>query len=318
MRNLIPYIIVTSLFCVNCSGKRDSIPEVNNGSSNEVMNSPEQSLQQDTVKTTNANSSAKNGQMVYFEGGTITIGSNEGMPNEAPAFDTNIDPFYIDKHPVTVAKFREFINGTNYKTDAEKFGDAGVYNMDEQRWELVKGATWEFPLGPDKPAAKSDHPVTQVSWNDAIAYCDWAGMRLPTEFEWEYAARGGINDGRKFSWGNAIFEDGQFKSNVWQGDLSAQQGADGFVYTSPVGYYGETDEGLTDMGGNVWEWCQNTHEPYPGGHPFRVNPTVKTIKGGSFFYDQAGDLSYTVSFRGSNSVETSLFNAGFRCAKDAN
>ena len=264
------------------------------------------------------NPSEKNEDMVYFEGGPIIIGSNDQMPNESPAFETKIEPFFLDKHLVTVARFRKFIEATSYVTEAEKFGDSGVYNLNEGKWELLKGTTWEYPLGPDKPAAKDDHPVTQVSWNDAVAYCEWAGLRLPTEFEWEYAARGGKNSGEKFSWGNEVFMNGRFMANVWQGDLSTEQGADGFVFTSPVGHYGETGSGLTDMGGNVWEWCQNTYKPYPGGKPFRINPNIKTIRGGSFFYDQAGELSYTVSFRGQNSIETSLFNAGFRCAKSGN
>jgi sulfatase modifying factor 1 len=256
--------------------------------------------------------------LVYFEGGSIKIGSENGLPNEKPVFETKVESFYIDKYLVTVSDFRKFVTSTGYVTEAEKFGDAGVYNLEEGRWELRKGATWKYPLGPEKPKANEDHPVTQVSWNDAAAYCSWAGMRLPTEIEWEYAARGGKNDDDAYSWGNTIYQENTFMANVWQGELSDKQGADGFKYTSPVGYYGETQEGLTDMGGNVWEWCKTTYRPYPGGQPFRVHPNVKVIRGGSFFYDQAGDHSYSVSFRGSNSVETSLFNCGFRCAKNAN
>ena len=317
-RNTVVFVV----FCLvlsNCSQKDKNVDK------NADVETESQRVEKKSQSTKNSdkllekNSSENHDEnMVYFEGGPIIIGSNNRMPNESPAFQTNVESFFLDRHLVTVARFRKFIKATNYFTDAENFGDAAVYNFSEGRWELLKGTTWEYPLGPDKPAAKDNHPVTQVSWNDAVAYCEWAGLRLPTEFEWEYAARGGENNGEKFSWGNEIFMDGKFMANVWQGDLSTEQGADGFVYTSPVGHYGETDAGLTDMGGNVWEWCQNTYQPYPGGEPFRTNQNVKTIRGGSFFYDQAGELSYTVSFRGQNSVETSLFNTGFRCAKSGN
>lgn len=295
----------------NIEKKQETIEKTKKSSETQTS---EEDLPAKSLATTQAN---ENENMVFFDGGTIMMGSNEGMPNAAPAFEANVEPFYIAKHPVTVAQFREFTEATGFVTEAEKFGDAGVYDLENNNWELVQGTTWQYPLGPSKPAAKPDHPVTQVSWNDAVAYCEWAGYRLPTEMEWEYAARGGKNDGDKFSWGNEVVKDDKFLANVWQGDLSTQQGADGYIFTSPVGQFGETPSGLTDMGGNVWEWCQSTFRPYPGGQPFRVNPNVKVIRGGSFFFDQAGEESYTVYFRGNNSVETSLFNLGFRCAKSA-
>ncbi len=255
--------------------------------------------------------------MVFFDGGEIMIGNDHGLPAEAPAHQKQIDAFYLDKHPVTVQEFRVFIEATGYQTDAEKFGDAGVFLFDKNKWSLVKGANWEYPQGPDKPKAKANHPVTQVSWRDAKAYCEWAGKRLPTEYEWEYAARNGQSDAPKYSWGNKVFDGESFHANVWQGDIDEKQGADGYVLTSPVGHYGTLPSGLTDMGGNVWEWSANVYKPYPGSNArFRTNPEMRTIRGGSFFYDEAGEDSYSVTFRGYNSVETSLFNTGFRCAAD--
>jgi len=255
--------------------------------------------------------------MVLIEGGKIILGHENGKKYALP-FETDIVSFYMDKTPVTVAEFRNFIQSTGYQTEAEKFGDAGVFNLEKKSWSLVPGATWEYPRGPEKPRANDDHPVTQVSWNDAVRYADWAGKRLPTEFEWEYAARQGKNNGNDYPWGNELIVDGKYKANYWQGDLSTSQGDDGYVYTSPVGTYGFYGNGLTDMSGNAWEWCANTFAPYPGDkQQIRVDPNVKSIRGGSFFYDHAGKESLTVHFRSHNSMETSLFNLGFRCAMDA-
>jgi formylglycine-generating enzyme len=257
--------------------------------------------------------------MITFEGGGFMMGSNEGTPSEQPIHQVQIAPFRLDKSPVTVAEFSKFVDATGFKTDAEKYGDSGVFNFAAQNWELLKGAYWLYPLGTHAAKAEMNHPVTHVSWNDAQAYCQWAGKRLPTEAEWEYAAKNAGKSEDRYSWGNSLVIDGKYMANVWQGSNTAeQQGVDGFTYTSPVGFYGTTAAGLTDMGGNVWNWCEDTYKPYPG-NPERVaiNPEVKVIRGGSFFFDQQGALSYTVSFRGQNTYETSLFNLGFRCAADA-
>ena len=256
--------------------------------------------------------------MVYFEGGTFMMGSENGLPNEKPVHEVEVQPFYIDKSPVTVEQFNQFIDATGFKTEAEKFGDSGVYSFERQGWELLPGATWKKPFGPAGPDAKNNHPVTHVSWNDAVAYAKWANKRLPTEVEWEYAARSGKNSDNKFSWGNEVSEDGKYFANVWQGDINSTESQDGYLFTSPVGAFGENEAGLTDMGGNVWEWCADNYKPYPGNpENVREDPKVKIIRGGSFFYDQSGEDSFSVSGRSLNSHETSLFNTGFRCAKDA-
>jgi formylglycine-generating enzyme len=268
------------------------------------------------TKTTTTNISAN---MISFEGGSFMMGSNEGTPSEQPVHQVQVAPFKLDKSPVTVAEFSKFVESTGFKTDAEKYGDSGVFNFTAQNWELMKGAYWLYPLGPNAAKAEMNHPVTHVSWNDAQAYCQWAKKRLPTEAEWEYAARNSGKSKDRFSWGNDLVIKGIYMANVWQGTgTSEKQGADGFTYTSPVGSYGTTPAGLTDMGGNVWNWCQDTFKPYPGNpEPYQLNDQIKVIRGGSFFFDQQGELSYTVSFRGQNTYETSLFNLGFRCAGDA-
>jgi sulfatase modifying factor 1 len=254
--------------------------------------------------------------MVFFEGGTITFGSDQGLPNEQPLFEKTIEPFYLDKNLVTVAEFRKFIEETGYKTDADKFGDSGVYLFGEGRWNLVKGANWMYPLGPTEAKAIDNHPVTHVSWSDASAYAKWVGKRLPTEFEWEYAAKSGKNSSDKYSWGNSLIVDNKYMANVWQGQTSEKDaGLDGYLLTSPVGTFKANAAGLTDMGGNVWQWCANTYESYPDNALQEPkDPDIRSTRGGSFMFDQALDKSFTTTFRGKNSIDTSLFNTGFRCA----
>lgn len=257
-------------------------------------------------------------EMIFFEGGSFMMGSESGLPNEQPVHEVKIEAFYIDKSPVTVEQFRQFVEDTNFKTEAEKFGDSGVFNLEKQTWELLPGATWRKPFGPSGPDAEDDHPVTHVSWNDAVAYAKWAGKRLPAEAEWEYAARSGENSGDKFSWGNEVSENGEYFANTWQGTIDSPRESDGFLFTSPVGAFGENKAGLTDMGGNVWQWCADTYKPYPGSNePYREDSNVKVIRSGSFFFDENGENSFSVSGRSMNSHETSLFNTGFRCAMDA-
>lgn len=270
-------------------------------------------------KENNVRTTSITNTMIYFEGGNFMMGSDNGTPQEQPVHQVEVKSFKIDKYPVTVNDFRLFVKATGYTTDAERFGDSGVFDFNTSNWTLMPGANWEYPLGKNAALAYDDHPVTQVSWNDATAYAAWLGKRLPTEAEWEYAARCSGTSTTKFSWGNDLIIDGKYMANVWQGsDLSAKQGADGFVLTSPVGHYGETPCGLTDMGGNVWNWCSDTYKPYPGSKlPDLQNTELKVIRGGSFFFDQNGENSYTATGRSSNTQETSLFNAGFRCAMDA-
>ena len=282
-------------------------------------NSPVGKDESAAATASNAGKPSVDQDMVYFEGGTFMMGSASGTPQEQPLHQVQVRSFRIDKYPVTVKQFRQFVRQTGYQTDAEKFGDSGVFDFNTGGWVLVPGANWQYPLGKNSPQAGEDYPVTQVSWNDATAYAAWSGKRLPTEAEWEYAARCGGKSTTKFSWGDKLIVNGKYMANVWQGnDLSAKQGADGFTLTSPVSYFGETPCGLTDMGGNVWNWCSDTYKPYPGSNiPDPQNPELKVIRGGSFFFDQNGENSYSTTGRGSNTQETSLFNAGFRCAMDA-
>ena len=257
--------------------------------------------------------------MIYFDGGYAIMGSEKGLPNEAPVFKTKVSPFFIDKHPVTVAQFREFVRSTGYKTDAEKFSNSALFNFNTYKYELVDSITWRRPLGKNGAPAQDDHPVTHVSWNDASAYAAWAGKRLPTEEEWEYAARGGENASQRYSWGEKLVDKkGKFKANVWEGTFPYYNStADGYRFTSPVGEFGITSCGLSDMGGNVWEWCSNTYQLYKGNpQTYIVKSHVKVIRGGSFMCDSLICHGYRVSARQFTSQETSNFHMGFRCAMD--
>jgi len=313
-------IIIVSIAFFSCSGTQKKKQTTDNKKVNQqetpvANNNQPEVKEQAKPKKTNVSEI----EMILFEGGTFKMGSQNGLPNEQPVHEVTLKSFYIDKTPVTVARFREFIEDTDFKTEAEKYGDSGVFNLEKQNWELLPGTTWQKPFGPSGPDAEENHPVTHISWNDAVAYAKWAGKRLPTEAEWEFAARSGKNSSNKFSWGNEVTINGKYFANTWQGPIDAPKVEDGYLFTSPVGAFGENEAGLTDMGGNVWQWCADNYKPYPGNQePVREDPKVKVIRSGSFFYDQNGEDSFSVSGRSMNSVETSLFNTGFRCAKDAN
>ncbi|MGH7505513.1 MAG: formylglycine-generating enzyme family protein [Longimicrobiales bacterium] len=257
--------------------------------------------------------------MVYVPGGTTRIGSDEGLPDEMPSFEADVDPFFLDAHPVTVAQFRVFVDATSYVTEAERFGDAGVYDPASGGWRMVGGANWRRPLGPDGPEAPPDHPVTQVSWNDAVAYAAWAGKRLPTEVEWEHAARGGRDDRSLYAWGDRLVEGGEYRANTWQGSFPGNNAReDGYFLTSPVGAFGTTPLGLADMGGNVWEWTNDWFRPYADrGRSYRPHQASEKVqRGGSFLCHPSYCHGYRVSARSHSTPETALFHVGFRLAKD--
>lgn len=264
-------------------------------------------------------------EMVFIPGGTTLIGYKGGQApgqprhrsSSSPAFKAEVEPFLMDKHPVTVAQFREFVEATGYTTDAEEFGNAGVLNPQTRQWQLVNGANWRYPQGPKGEKAKDNHPVTQISWNDAQAYCKWAGKRLPTEVEWEHAARGSRNSRQATAWGDKRVVNNQHMANTWQGRFPHYNTLeDGYKHTSPVGAFGETSLGLTDMGGNVWEWCQDWYRPYSKrGTPFTpTKSSEKVQRGGSFQCNECN--GYRVYTRSHSTPETSLHHVGFRCVRD--
>lgn len=257
--------------------------------------------------------------MVFVQGGTTTIGSTNGQPNEQPVFEAEVPSFLMDKNLVTVDEFGMFIKESGYITEAEKFGNGLVFDFEQGEWALVEGVTWEYPNGPNGKKAEDNHPVRQVSWNDASAYLEWVGKRLPTEIEWEHAAKGGENLDQPYAWGTSLIENGRYQANTWTGTFPVENIADdGYLQTSPVGEFNVTELGLTDMGGNVWEWTQNWYRPYAErNRPFQPNPeSEKVLRGGSFMCNLSYCHGYRVSARSHTTPDNALFHVGFRGVKD--
>ena len=258
-------------------------------------------------------------KMIFIKGGKFIFGNDNGLERERPEQEVIVQSFLIDKNLVTVNDFRNFVTSTNYKSEAEKFGNAIVFIDSINTWKLIDGATWEYPLGKSNPIAFDNHPVTQVSWNDALAYCEFCDKTLPTEVQWEYAAsERGQKKNQLLYWGNELVINNKYMCNTWASGYPNSIGfQDGFKYTSPVGYYGANSLGIFDMAGNVWEWCYNWHLPYTGSN--QIFPTElqgKAQRGGSFLCNPNYCHGFRLSARSATSPESSLFHVGFRCAKN--
>jgi sulfatase modifying factor 1 len=269
---------------------------------------------------THENLTLPNG-MVLIKAGSFQMGDSMGMPFESPVHTVELDSFLIDEHEVTVAEFAEFVRQTNYRTDAEKFGWSGVFNFETGEWERADGADWAHPEG-KYSAAKPDEPVCQVSWNDAQNYARWAGKRLPTEAEFEFAARGGL-EGRKYAWGDELKPGGKPPANWWQGTFPDQNTReDGFLGRAPVRSFAPNGDGLYDMTGNVWEWTSDWFAgDYYAVSP-KKNPTgapggsERSIRGGSFLCADNFCSNYRVAGRSHATPDSGMTNLGFRCARD--
>lgn len=222
--------------------------------------------------------------------------------------------FYLDKYLTTVAEFDEFVKETGYKTDAEKFGNSIV--LVNGNWELVNGANYLYPFGTNNVKAKLNHPVTQVSWNDAVEYAKWKGKRLPTEAEWEYAATNGGIDYTEFPWGNELVLNGKYLANVWEGSFPYQNTTlDRFEYTSPVKSFPATLLGFYDMGGNVWQWCSDEVEP-TAQEALQDTSLRRVTKGASFLTDITLDPNARTFGHSSTTPETGICHTGFRLARN--
>lgn len=320
-------------------------------------------------KTSDFKSKKKNTEgMVLIKGGIFEMGGDtaDASPDELPKHRVKVSSFYMDISPVTNAEFRAFVEATGYVTTAEQKSDweemkktlppdspkpedealvpaslvfsktTHPVNLQDysQWWNWIPGANWQHPEGPDSSIeGKDNFPVVHVSWDDAIAYCKWAGRRLPTEAEWEYAARGGLKN-QPYPWGTEALNEGKPKANTWEGNFPYQNTEhDGYEGLAPVKIYQPNGYGLYDMSGNVWEWTNdwydekyyqkvaNTLSVNPKG-PLKTedrmngNLPQKTVRGGSFLCNASYCSGYRVSRRMRSSPDTSLSHTGFRTVKD--
>ena len=275
--------------------------------------------------------------MISLAGGTFVIGSNDRFAypddGETPR-EIEIGGFMIDPHAVSNSAFATFVADTGYMTDAERFGWSFVFggllpdDFPETRavaaaqwWRQVYGADWRHPDGPQSDALdRPNHPVVQVSFNDAVAYCAWAGTRLPTEAEWEFAARGGLPEAA-FPWGDELEPDGEHCMNVWQGQFpNANTLADGHYGTCPVDAFEPNGYGLYNATGNVWEWTADWFDPAFRATDRRTDPvgpptgTHRVQKGGSYLCHRSYCRRYRVAARQGSEPDSSAGNLGFRCA----
>jgi formylglycine-generating enzyme len=299
--------------------------------------------------------------MAWIPAGTFAMGSADFYPEERPVHQVALDGFWMDEHPVTVAEYRRFVHATGYQTVAQRPPDRAAYpdadpellvpgSLVFQRppgpvdtrdvrnwWAYQPGASWLHPGGPGSGVRhREHHPVTHIAAQDAEAYAAWAGKELPTEAEWEYAARGGL-DGAVYAWGDELTPGGQVMANTWQGEFPWQNLLlDGYETTSPVGSFPANGYGLADMTGNVWEWTSDyfTRRHAPGSGPACCaprNPRAtsaqqskaggqpgaeiprKVIKGGSHLCAPNYCLRYRPAARQGETVDTSTSHLGFRC-----
>ena len=293
--------------------------------------------------------------MIRLEGGSFLMGctDEDGWPadGEGPVREVELSPFYLDATAVTNAQFTKFVEATGYRTEAERFGWSYVFHLlvpgkilrklqgsrkvdGLQWWVGVEGASWKKPEGPGSNIKKRmDYPVVHVSWHDAKHYADWAGKRLPTEAEWEYAARGGLVQ-QRYCWGDELTPNGKHMCNIWQGDFPKSNTAeDGYVGTAPAKTFPKNGYGFYNMAGNVWEWCADWFSPtwhVPAKPETRINPTGpatgqdmgktggpgRVMRGGSYLCHDSYCNRYRVGARTANTPDSSTGNCGFRCAAD--
>ncbi len=293
----------------------------------------------DTVR--NVASPEVRSRMVEVPGGSFLMGTDyaDGFPKdgEGPVREVFLDPFAIDRYPVTNELFQEFIQATGYRTEAERFGWSFVFwsHIPPSRypaivedtvaeapwWCRVPGARWDAPEGPGSSlVGRERHPVVHVSWNDASAFAAWSGQRLPTEAEWEYAARGGLVQ-KLYPWGDKLRPEGKHLCNIWQGEFPNRDTADdGYAGTCPVDAFPPNGYSLYSVTGNTWEWCADWFDAACHRTADRRNPsgppigTGRVIKGGSFLCHKSYCNRYRVAARSSNTPDSSTANTGFRCA----
>jgi formylglycine-generating enzyme required for sulfatase activity len=288
-------------------------------------------------------SSGSTDNMVKLDGGLFLMGTDtqEGFQRdgEGPVREVTLDPFYIDAYPVTNSRFAEFVKATGYQTESERLGWSFVFqgHISKERydelveatvpgaswWCKVSNADWKRPEGPDSNIEnRPNQPVVHISWNDALEYCRWAGKRLPSEAEWEYAARGGLEQ-KLYPWGDELTPDGRHLCNIWQGEFPVSDLAeDGYSAPAPVDAFPPNGYGLYTVTGNAWEWCHDWFHPTYHVSATRTNPvgpvegSTKVMKGGSYLCHKSYCNRYRVAARTSNTPDSATTNISFRCVRD--
>ena len=318
------------------------------------------SAQAPTPKITTAREAVPPGPapegMVWIPGGTFWMGADDtSMADATPVHEVTVSGFWMDRTEVTNRQFGEFVKHTAYITVAERPPDpknfpaappeklvpgsivftppAGRVSLDDPLvwWRYVPGANWRHPEGPGSSiAGKDDHPVVQICWYDAVAFAQWAGKRLPTEAEWEIAARGGRQRAR-YVWGNELRPGGIWQANIWEGHFPDENSSDdGFARTAPVATFPPNDFGLYDIAGNVWEWCSDWYRPKyenstqrdPAGPSSSDDPSEPGIpkrvqRGGSFLCSDQYCTRYLPGARGKGAPDSAASHVGFRCVRSA-
>ena len=277
--------------------------------------------------------------MVYLRGGPFLMGSDvPSFPadGEGPVREVTLTPFWMDKYAVTNADFKRFVEATGYQTEAERYGWSFVFHLFLPQdhpptqavatapwWRQVHGAAWSRPEGPHSSVAgRMDHPVIHISWHDAHAYATWVDKRLPSEAEWEYAARGGL-EGALYPWGDRLVPNKKHRCNIWQGTFPSKNTAkDGFEGTAPVDTFEPNGYGLYNMSGNVWEWCSDWWSATYHLDGLRQDPQgppkgqAKVTKGGSYLCHASYCNRYRVAARTHNTPDSSTGHIGFRLVRD--
>jgi len=357
-------LVVTNSACAPSADKK---AEATTDSIHSCMRVPQRFAGGDTTTIQASGDTSLEG-MVSIPGGSFMMGGDnrQASPDEYPKHAVRVSPFYIDITEVTNAQFARFVAATGYITTAEKKPDweelkktlppgtpppadslmvaaslvfaqtAGPVDLSryDQWWRWVPGASWKHPQGPGSTIkGKDNYPVVQVSWDDAIAYCKWAGKRLPTEAEWEWAARGGLVN-NIYPWGNEPVTTGKPKTNIWEGQFPYRnEEKDHYLRSAPVRSFLPNGYGLYDVAGNVWEWCSDwydatyyaglahatttdPHGPAAGNDPDEPYIPKRVLRGGSFLCHDSYCSGFRVARRMKSSPDTGLEHTGFRCAKD--
>jgi formylglycine-generating enzyme required for sulfatase activity len=356
----VAFALLGAMYALN---SHDASPTAGLGSDHHAAHAINKQPDAASAAKTSINQAAAPGEapegMVWVPGGTFWMGCDDcNMPDAEPVHLVTVDGFWMDTTPVTNAAFEKFVKATGYKTIAERKPDPKDFPGVPQEklvagcavfspppgdvslenpyawWQYVAGASWKAPEGPGSSIkGRENHPVVHIAWDDAMAYAKWAGKRLPTEAEFEFAARGGL-DRKPFAWGGELKPGGKWAGNIWQGKFpTTNTNDDGYLRTSPVNAFPANGFGLYDMGGNVWQWCSDWYRPdtfqtlasrgtarNPKGPDDSFDPQEPGVpkrvqKSGSFLCSDQYCSRYFVGSRGKGAVDSGSSNVGFRCVR---